>query len=120
MVQGEVRGRTRFEWHLGGAFLLIRSEIEGDDRFPTGLMLIGSAFKDQPAHALYFDEREVARHMTVIIGEGRMTWRRDDPDFAQRLTIVRQADGSLQSAGEMRARGEEWQADLSQLFTRAG
>ena len=41
MLEGEVHGRTSFEWHLGGAFLLMRSEIDDDDRFPSGLMLIG-------------------------------------------------------------------------------
>ena len=119
MLAGEVHGRTTFAWHLGGAFLLMRSEISDDDRFPSGLMLIGSAFKGDPLHAIYFDEREVARHMTVTVGDGWLTWQRDDPDFAQRQTIERQTDGSLRSIGEMRKTGEDWQPDLSQRFTRA-
>jgi hypothetical protein len=118
-VEGAVHGRTTFEWHLGGAFLLMRSEIEDDDRFPSGLMLLGSAYKDQPLHAIYFDEREVGRHMTVEAGPARLTWQRDDPDFAQRLTIEALPDGTLKSTGDMRKPGGAWQADLSQRFRRA-
>jgi len=117
-LDGEVRGRTTFEWHLGGAFLLMRSEIEDDDRFPSGLMLFGSAYEGQPVHAIYFDEREIARHLIITVGDGRLTWQRDDPDFAQRLTIEAQLDGSLVSTGEMRKSGAAWQPDLSQRFTR--
>jgi hypothetical protein len=118
-VCGTVSGRTRFSWHLGGAFILMRSEI-ADDRFPAGLMLFGSAFGGAPLHAIYFDEREVARHMTVTAGEGRAAWQRDDPDFAQRLAIAAQADGSLTSTGELRMPGGAWQPDLSQRFAPTG
>lgn len=118
-VEDEVHGRTSFTWHLGGAFMLMRSEIDDDARFPSGLMLFGSAFAGAPLHAIYFDERAIARHMTVDVADGRVTWQRDDPDFAQRLTIAAQPDGSLKSSGEMREPGGDWQPDLSQRFRRA-
>lgn len=113
-----VHGETIFEWHLGGAFMLMRSDI-ADERFPSGLMLVGSGADGATLHAIYFDEREIARHMTVRAEHERLTWERDDPDFAQRLTVEAQPDGSLTSRGQLRKPGGEWQADLSQRFERA-
>lgn len=36
MLDGEVHGRTTFEWHLGGAFLLMRSKSKTTTAFPAG------------------------------------------------------------------------------------
>src|SRR4051812_38500091 len=37
----DLRGRTSFAWHEGGAFLIMRAEID-DPQFPNGLAIIGS------------------------------------------------------------------------------
>jgi hypothetical protein len=55
-----LHGRTVFEWHEGGAFLCMRSEIE-EPGIPSGIALIGSDDDAEPLTKLYFDERAVAR-----------------------------------------------------------
>ena len=121
MVPGEtLRGRASFAWHEGGAFLIMRSEVD-HPLFPSGVAIFGS---DEGAGKLvmsYFDERGVSRLLHVEAGEGRASWRHDDPEFAQLLTIVAEEGGDqLRSTGRMSERGGEWTEDLSQVFERVG
>ena len=112
-------GQTSFEWHLGGAFILMRQQVD-DERFPDGLTLFGSDDGSGAIRIIYFDERGVSRHFEVSVGDGCVTWERDDPKLAQRLTITRRDAGrSLVSKGRMRENGGAWQDDLSQSFIPA-
>jgi hypothetical protein len=113
----DLPGRTSFAWHEGGAFLIMRSEID-DPRFPSGVAILGS---DDPAGTftlIYFDERKISRLFRVTAGDGTMTWRRDDPKLAQSMTFTAE-DGGLVSIGRMSKDGGPWGEDLSQVFKRA-
>jgi hypothetical protein len=120
-VPGEpLHGRTSFSWHEGGAFLIMRSEID-QPLFPDGVAIIGSADASGRFAMVYFDERGTSRIFDVVaVGERTVTWRRDDPDFAQSLTITGDEDGDrLVSRGRMSRKGGDWEDDLSQVFVRS-
>ncbi|MEA3052939.1 MAG: hypothetical protein QOG72_1842 [Sphingomonadales bacterium] len=118
MAAGEaLRGRTSFSWHEGGAFLVMRSEVD-HPKFPDGVAIIGSDDASGKFAMIYFDERGVSRILDVTVGDRSVTWRHDDPDFAQSLTLAAAGDG-LVSKGRMSKKGGEWEDDLSEVFTRA-
>lgn len=117
MIPGkELRGRTSFAWHEGRAFLIMRNEVD-EPGFPDGVAIIGSDNPGGTFSMIYFDERGVSRTMHVTVGEETVTWRHDNPDFAQCLTITREGD-RLVSKGLMSEKGGPWRDDLSQVFER--
>lgn len=118
-VPGETLvGRTSFAWHEGGAFLVMRSEVDAQD-FPHGLAIIASDDVAGTFVLNWFDERGTSRLYELTVGERTMTWRRDDPHLAQTVTISAGEDGdTLVSKGRMAQDGGPWGEDLSQLFTR--
>jgi hypothetical protein len=118
MVPGEtLHGRTSFSWHEGGAFLVMRSQVD-QPQFPDGVAIIGSDGGSGRLTMIYFDERGVSRILDVTAGDRSVTWRHDDPEFTQSLTIAAEG-GGLVSRGRMLRKGGEWEDDLSQVFTRA-
>lgn len=112
-------GRTSFDWHESGAFLIMRNEID-DPRFPDGVAIIGSDDGAGTFAMSYFDERAVSRLFKVTVGEGGVGWRRDDAEFAQSVVIEAQGEGRLVSTGRMSVKGGPWTDDLSQVFEREG
>jgi len=110
-------GRTSFEWHEGGAFLLMRSEID-EPEVPSGVAIIGS--DDVGTFSmLYFDERQVSRHYTVEVAEGAVSWWRDAPGFAQRMVLTIAAGGARLDARVTMARdGGPWEDDLQLTYDR--
>jgi hypothetical protein len=118
LVPGEtLRGRTSFAWHEGGAFLIMRSEID-HPLFPSGVAIIGSDDGTGRFAMIYFDERGTSRLIEVEVGNGEISWRRDTPEFSQSLTIRAEGD-NLVSTGRMSEIGGDWADDLSQRFIRA-
>lgn len=117
LVPGEtLSGRTSFAWSEGGAFMIMRSQVD-HPQFPDGVALVGSDSGSGRSTMIYFDERGVSRVLDVTLGHRNVTWRHDDPDFAQSLTLAAEGDG-LVSKGRMRKKGGKWEDDLSQVFTR--
>jgi hypothetical protein len=117
LVPGEaLHGRTSFSWHEGGAFLIMRSQVD-HPQFPDGVAIIGSDGASGKFSMIYFDEREVSRILDVTICARSVKWCHDDPEFAQSLTIAAEGDG-LVSKGRMSKKGGSWEEDLSQAFTR--
>jgi hypothetical protein len=112
----ELRGRTSFAWHEGGAFLIIRSQVDAP-KFPDGVAIIGSDDSAGTFAMVYFDERGTSRLMDVTVGERTLTWRHDNSHFAQSLTITAEGD-RLVSKGLMSKDGGPWTDDLSQMFER--
>src|SRR5688500_18625065 len=51
-----LHGRTSFEWLEGGAFLMMRSEID-EPGVPSGIAIFGSDDSEGKYYMLYFDER---------------------------------------------------------------
>lgn len=109
-------GRTSFEPHEGGAFIIMRSEVD-EPGFPDGVAIIGSDGAAGRFSMIYFDERGISRIMDVTIGQDTVTWRHDDSEFAQRLTITKEGN-RLVSKGLMSEKGGPWKDDLSQVFER--
>jgi hypothetical protein len=112
----QLTGRTSFAWHERGAFLLMRNEVDEPD-FPDGVAIIGSDNSTGTFSMIDFDERGVSRTMDVKVADETVTWRHDNPDFAQWLTIMKDGD-RLISKGLMAERGGAWKDDLSQIFDR--
>jgi hypothetical protein len=115
----ELHGRAVFSWHQGGAFLMMRSEID-HPLFPSGVAIIGSDDVAGTFAMSYFDSRGISRIYTVACGHRAITWRRDDPEFAQTMTLTADENGNrLVGTGRMSRSSGEWQDDLSQVYTRA-
>src|SRR3989442_3471324 len=94
-------GRTSFEWHEGGAFVLMRSEID-EPEIPSAVAVIGSDDAAATFTMIYFDEREISRRYTVEATVGEVRWHRDEGGFAQRMVLTIAADGSqLDARGTM-------------------
>lgn len=111
-------GRVSFAWLAGGAFLIMRTEMD-EPQIPDGVAIFGS---DDAAHQLvmlYFDERGVSRTYDVAITEDGLRWWRDDPSFSQRFVITIDASGDrMHGTGEMSQDGASWEDDLTLTYTR--
>lgn len=117
MVPGKkLSGRTSFAWHEGGAFLIMRQQVN-EPGFPDGVAIIGSDGAGGGFTMVYFDERGTSRVLDVSVGDQSVTWKHDSPEFAQSLTIALDGD-RLVSKGRMSKRGGPWKDDLSQMFER--
>lgn len=113
-----LHGRASFEWLEGGAFLLLRSEID-EPRFPNGIEIFGSDDGEKKFFMLHFDERGVSRKFDVTVDGNQIKWWRDEPSFAQRNVLLIEDDGrKLISKGEMSRDGAAWEKDLELTYTR--
>jgi hypothetical protein len=111
-------GRTSFAWHEGGAFVLMRSEID-EPEVPDGMALIGSDDAAGTFTMIYFDERGVSRRYTVEMGDGEVSWHRDEAGFAQRMVLTVAGDGHrLEGRGTMSREGGAWEDDLQLTYER--
>lgn len=113
-------GRTSFAWYEGGAFLIMRSEID-EPEIPSGVAVFGGDDAAEAYFMLYFDERGVSRKYDVTMTGTLLTWRRDGPDFSQRNTIAIEDGGNtMVGKGEMSRHGAAWEDDLSLTYVRVG
>lgn len=112
----ELHGRVTVEWIEGGAFLLIRSEIDHPE-FPDGIAIFGSDDNAGTYYQIYFDERGISRKYKVDISGSQLKWWRDDPHLSQRFTMTLEQD-KLVSYGEMSRDDGEWEKDLSLIYER--
>jgi hypothetical protein len=111
-------GRTSFEWHEHGAFLLMRSEID-EPEIPSAVAVIGSDDAAGTFTMVYFDERDISRRYTVEVADGAVRWYRDEAGFAQRMEISVAADGTrLDGRGTMSRDGGPWEDDLQLTYQR--
>lgn len=115
-----LHGRTTFDWIEGGAFLIMRSEIDEPD-FPSGVAIFGSDDVAQRYFMLYFDERGVSRKYDVTMTGKTLKWWRDEPSFSQRFTIAIEDDGNkMVGKGEMSRDGAAWEQDITLTLVRSG
>lgn len=113
-------GRSSFEWHEGGAFLLMRSEIDQPD-IPNAVAIVGSDDAAGTFTMVYFDERGVSRRYTVEVAPGEVRWHRDEAGFAQRMVVTITPDGNrLEARGTMSHDGGPWEDDLQLTYERIG
>jgi len=113
-----LHGRTVFDWHEGGAFLRMRSEIE-DPRIPTAIALVGSDDASEAFAMLYFDERGVSRRFEVAMDGAAMRWWRMAPGFSQQFTLTVAPEGDiLRGVSALSKDGVTWDQDLELTYTR--
>src|SRR2546430_15830297 len=79
-------GRTSFEWHEGGAFILMRSEID-EPEIPSAVAVVGSDDAAGTFTMIYFDERGIPRRYTVELAPGEVRWHRGEAGLAQRMGV---------------------------------
>ena len=120
LVPGKTfHGRTSFEWLEGGAFLIVRSQID-EPEIPSGIAILGSDDATGEWSLLYFDERGVSRRYATAFRDGEWRWWRDAPELSQRFVGSVAADGrTIVSRGELSRVGEHWEPDLALTYTRA-
>jgi hypothetical protein len=124
--QPMARGRTRFEWMEGRAFLLQHADAEatGDEwrdssPFPV-TTVIGVDDSSGEFAMLYADAREVFRVYRMSIIEG--TWKvwRDDPGFFQRFIGEFSDDRrTIEGRWEQSPDGSSWTRDFDMTYRRA-
>jgi len=111
-------GRTSFEWLEGGAFLMMRSEID-EPGIPSGLAIFGSDDSTEECFMLYFDERGVSRKYDVTLRDNILRWWRNAPGFSQRFTGTLVDNGrTIVGNGESSKDGSSWEGDLQLTYTR--
>ncbi|HEX3628906.1 MAG TPA: hypothetical protein VHW91_00420 [Candidatus Dormibacteraeota bacterium] len=111
-------GRTSFAWYEGGAFLIMRSEID-EPEIPSGVAIFGSDDASATYFMLYFDERGVSRKYDVTMAGNVLAWQRQAPSLSQRVTITVEDGGArMTMKGEMSRDGGEWENDLSLTYMR--
>jgi hypothetical protein len=114
-----LHGRTRFEWHEGGGFLCVRSEID-EEGIPSAIALIGSDDDADAYTMLYFDERTVTRRFEVTVGDGTLRWWRNAPGFSQRYVLIVAPEGdTLHGVSSLSKDDATWEQDLELTYTRA-
>ena len=77
----DVDARTTFEWTLGGAFLIQRSQVDVPEA-PDGLCVIAPAFGREGWTQHYFDSRGVVRLYDMTFDGRVWTLERTRPDFS--------------------------------------
>ncbi len=113
-----LHGRASVDWLEGGAFLIMRSEID-EPHVPQGIEIFGSDDAAKKVVMLHFDERGVSRVFDVTMTGNQLSWWRDEPSFSQRCVITIEDDGNrLISKGEMSRDGAAWEKDLELTYTR--
>ena len=113
-----LHGRASFAWTLGGAFLLLRSEID-EPGIPSGLAIIGSDDATARCYMLYFDERGVSRQYEVEMRGNVWRWWREAPGFSQRYAATLSPDGrTMVGHGDLSRDGVTWEDDLQLAYTR--
>jgi hypothetical protein len=124
-LPGAAPGRSLFEWLLGGAFLIERSEVP-DSGVPDGLCVIGPSPEGDGYVQHYFDSRRIAR-IYLMSFDGRV-WRlwRDTADFSP-LPFRQRFEGRFSDDGD-RIEGQwertqedgSWMVDFGLTYTRVG
>lgn len=114
-----VHGNASFEWIENGAYLMMRSEIIDDSRFPSGMGIFGSDDVQKKISMLYFDERGVSRIQEASVKGNVIKWWRDQPGFYQRCTNTISEDGkTIVCKGEISKDGTNWEKDLDLTYTK--
>ena len=118
-----VEGRMRFEWALGGWFLVQRSEVSHPEA-PDSMAIIGLDPAGDGYLQHYFDSRGVVRVYAMNLSDGVWTLIRDTADFSelnfsQRFTGIFSEDGcAIAGAWEMSQDGVNWDHDFDLAYVR--
>ncbi len=120
---GTVRATAVFEWALGGAFLVERSEVDVAEA-PDGLCVIAADADGDGYTQHYFDSRGVVRLYAMTFDGRTWTLTREHSDFspldfAQRYVGELSDDGSrIDGRWEIKHPGQDWQTDFEMDYVR--
>jgi hypothetical protein len=119
-----VMARSRFEWALGGQFLLQHTEVPIPEA-PDSLAIVATDPRTGGYTQHYYDSRGVARLYAMSLTDGVWTLIRESADFSpldfrQRFTGTFSADGNtITGAWEKCLGGGEWEHDFALIYHRA-
>jgi hypothetical protein len=119
----DARGHAVFEWALGGAFVVERSEAP--DPAPDGLCVIAANEDGDGYLQHYFDSRGVVRLYAMTFEDGVWTLERTKPDFtplsfSQRYRGTFSDDGAtIEGQWESSPDGSAWELDFELTYRRA-
>ena len=118
--------RSRFEWALGGQFLVQHTEVPVPEA-PDSLAIVGTDPRTGGYTQHYYDSRGVVRLYAMSFADGVWTLTRESPDFTpldfrQRFTGTFSADqNTISGAWETSpADGGQWKHDFGLTYRRAG
>jgi hypothetical protein len=117
--------RSRFEWALGGQFLLQHTEIPIPEA-PDSLAIVGADLRTGGYTQHYYDSRGVIRRYVMGFAGGIWTLTRESPDFSpldfrQRFTgTFSEDENTITGAWEKCPDGAEWEHDFALTYRRAG
>jgi len=118
-----VRARARFEWALGGRFLLQHSEVDLPEA-PDALSVIAAEPDGEGYLQHYFDSRGVVRLYRMTFDGRVWTLLRETADFspldfAQRYTGTLSEDGAaIAGRWEVKQHGQDWGTDFELSYVR--
>jgi hypothetical protein len=116
--------RSRFEWALGGQFLLQRTEAPVPEA-PDSLTIVTADLETGAYTQHYYDSRGVVRLYVMTFLDGVWTLTRESPDFSpldfqQRFTSTFSQDQNIISGTwEKRFNGAGWEHDFDLTYRRA-
>ena len=115
--------RSRFEWALGGQFLLQRTEISIPEA-PDSLAIVSTNLETGGYLQHYYDSRGVTRLYAMSLADDVWTLIRESPDFTpldfqQRFTGTFSADkNTITGAWEKRFPNGDWEHDFTLNYRR--
>jgi hypothetical protein len=122
-ADSDLLARSRFEWALGGQFLLQRTEVPVPG-VPDSLAIVGADLRTGGYTQHYYDSRGVVRLYAMSFADGVWTLTRESPDFSpldfrQRFTGTFSEDGNtITGAWEKCPDGGEWEHDFCLTYRR--
>jgi hypothetical protein len=124
-ARGEcLRARSRFEWALGGQFLLQRTEAPVPEA-PDSLTIVSTDPETGAYTQHYYDSRGTVRLYAMSLAGGVWTLTRESPDFSpldfqQRFTgIFSQDRNAITGAWEKCLNSAGWEHDFTLTYRRA-
>jgi hypothetical protein len=115
---GTLQGRVSFEWLEEGAFLLMRSEIQGEGP-PRSLAVIGRDDASGAYSFVYYDVRGVSRVYAMRFGGGEWALEGKPRDFFQRFRGRVAPDGrTIEGTWEKSDDGQSWDHDFALTYRK--
>ena len=112
-------GRSTFEWHPSGAYLVQRTMVELPEA-PDSVCIIGCDAANGTYCQLYSDERGISRvyEMSIDDGEWKL-WRTGEP-FAQRFSATFSEEGkTMRGRWEKAEDGANYAIDFDLTYRRS-
>lgn len=114
----ELLGNTSFSWLEGGAFLLVRLQMD-EPEIPDGIYIVGSDDVANKLSMLYYDVRGVSRKFEVKFNDNILEMWRNFPGFSQRFKgVVKNNANSIGGTWELCEDDIHWEKDMEVTYTR--